>query len=201
MNRGDPGDTCTGGVSRVFTGESGVRVTFKVLDSLSTAPRHAVNQAPQASGPGTHASGVARSPPVGGARSHGSAWFNRVENPEPISMATSDAFVARGMSSDIDPAHVYSRDIDPEPKYEDAVDSLSKDDRARTYMVAHAFFRSFSVVVCATVGSGTLWRWQRVRVSATLSTSQRWNGGCQKASVRSGHCQIHHDHQDRLSIR
>ena len=62
-------------------------------------------------------------------------------------MATSDAFVARGMSSDIDPAHVYSRDIDPEPKYEDAVDSLSKDDRARTYMVAHAFFRSFSVML------------------------------------------------------
>jgi hypothetical protein len=95
MNRGDLGDTCTGGVSRVFTGESGVRVTFKVLDSLSTAPRHAVNQAPQASGPSTHASGVARSPPVGGARSHGSAWFNRVENPEPISMATSDALATR----------------------------------------------------------------------------------------------------------
>ena len=59
-------------------------------------------------------------------------------------MATSDAFVARGMSSDIDPAEVYSRDIDPEPTYEDAVDSLSKEARARTYMVAQAVFRRFS---------------------------------------------------------
>ena len=67
--------------------------------------------------------------------------------PEPISMATSDAFVAPETSSDIDPAHVYSRDIDPEPKYENAVDSLSMDDRTRTSMEAHAFFRSFSVML------------------------------------------------------
>ena len=62
-------------------------------------------------------------------------------------MATSDAFVAPETSSDIDPAHVYSRDIDPEPKYEDAVDSLSMDNRTRTSMEAHAFFRSFPVML------------------------------------------------------
>ena len=69
------------------------------------------------------------------------------EIPEPISMATSDAFVAPETSSDIDPAHVYSRDIDPETTYEDAVDSLSMDGRTRTSMGAHAFFRSFSVML------------------------------------------------------
>ena len=42
-------------VSRLFTGESRVRVTFKVLDSLSTAPRHAASQDPQ---------GPARMPPA-----------------------------------------------------------------------------------------------------------------------------------------
>jgi hypothetical protein len=42
-------------VSRVFTGESGVRVTFKVLDSLSTAPWEAFNLASQ---------GPARMPPA-----------------------------------------------------------------------------------------------------------------------------------------
>ena len=66
-------------------------------------------------------------------------------------MATSDAyFVARGMSSDIDPSdpsHVYSRDIDPEPTYEDAVDSLSKEAYARPLMEAPAFFRRLSVML------------------------------------------------------
>ena len=68
-------------------------------------------------------------------------------------MATSDAyFVARGMSSDIDPSdpsHVYSRDIDPEPTYEDAVDSLSKEAYARPLMEAPAFFRRLSVMAYA----------------------------------------------------
>ena len=44
-------------------------VTFKVLDSLSTIGPSARGQ-PGSSGPGPHAPGVARSSPVGGARSH-----------------------------------------------------------------------------------------------------------------------------------
>ena len=69
------------------------------------------------------------------------------EIPMPSSRATSDAFVAPEMSSDIDPAHVNSRDIDPEQEYEYAVDSLSEDVRARVFMLAHAFFRRFSVML------------------------------------------------------
>ena len=42
-------------VSRLFTGESRVYVTFKVLDSLSATPRHAANPDPQ---------GPARMPPA-----------------------------------------------------------------------------------------------------------------------------------------
>ena len=124
-----------------------MRVTFKVLDSLSAAPRHAANQDPQ--GPARMPPASRGPPPLGDpdrmvarGSTDPSPEGKKSEHPEPISMATSDAFVARGMSSDIDPAEVYSRDIDPEPTYEDAVDSLSKEARARTYMVAQAFFRS-----------------------------------------------------------
>ena len=126
-----------------------MRVTFKVLDSLSTAPRPAADQDPQ--GPARMPPASRGPPPLGDpdrmvARGSidPSPEGNKSKHPDPISMATSDAFVARGMSSDIDPAEVYSRDIDPEPTYEDAVDSLSKEARARTYMVAQAFFRRFS---------------------------------------------------------
>ena len=115
-----------------------MRGTFKVLDSLSTAPRHATDPAPQ---------GSARMPPasrglplsgdpdrmVSRGSIDPSPNGEKSKIPEPISMATSDAFVAPETSSDIDPAHVYSRDIDPEPKYENAVDSLSMDDRTRTH--------------------------------------------------------------------
>ena len=69
------------------------------------------------------------------------------EIPEPISRATSDAFVAPDMSSDIDPAHVYSRDIDPEPLYEDADDSLFREERAQAPMRACTIFRRFSVML------------------------------------------------------
>ena len=69
------------------------------------------------------------------------------EIPMPSSRATSDAFVAPEMSSDVDPAHVYSRDIDPEPTYEDAADSLSREDKARPFMEARANFRRLSIML------------------------------------------------------
>jgi hypothetical protein len=127
-----------------------VRGIVKVLDSLSSVPRHSTDPAPQGSArmpPASRGLPLSGDPDRMVARGpiDPSPRGEKSEIPEPISKATSDAFVAPETSSDIDPEHVYSRDIDPEPRYEDAVDSLSMDARARTFMGAHAIFRSFSV--------------------------------------------------------
>ena len=79
-----------------------MRVTFKVLDSLSTTPRHAVDPAPQ--GPARMPPASRGPPPLGDPDrmvARGSIDPSpegvKSEHSGPISMATSDAFVARGV--------------------------------------------------------------------------------------------------------
>ena len=137
-----------------------MRVTFKVLDSLSSAPRHAANQDPQ--GPARMPPASRGPPPLGDpdrmvARGpiDPSPKGEKSEIPMPSSRATSDAFVAPEMSSDIDPAHVYSRDIDPESTHEDAVDSLSREDKTRPFMEARAVFRRLSIMLMQKAATAT----------------------------------------------